>query len=491
MSLCLIVVTTLTAHTQAGSLDLTFGNEGIVTTMVGNSINSGYSVALQQDGKMVVAGFSHNGSDSDFAIVRYNLDGTLDYSFDTDGIVTTDLGSDSDLGASVAIQHDGKIVVAGESWNGTDYDFAVVRYNSDGSLDTTFDADGIVTTAIGNSYDAGNSVAIQSDDKIVVAGSSHNANDNDFAVVRYNSDGSLDSTFSFDGKLTKDFAHSWEDDASVVIQSDGKIVVAGESADESYDFALVRYNSDGSLDNSFSTDGKLTTDFGGFNDDGESVAIQNDGKIVVSGYSHGDIAVVRYNSDGSLDNTFSSNGKVKTDFGSDEETGFSVAIQNDGKIVVAGFSSNIFYDFALVRYNSDGSLDNSFDSDGKVTTEFGVNAVGYSVVIQSDGKIVVAGGYFDHFAVARYNDSTVGIAENRAEENTLAISPNPFSNELIIKGTAEQEEIILYDLTGIEMIRQYTSETETLLITERLLPGCYFLHYTNGNKTEITKLLKL
>src|SRR3989304_3751293 len=173
----------LNCFAQPGSLDTTFSSDGKVTTAIGSSDDYGYSVAVQTDGKIVVAGRSYNGANDDVAVVRYNSDGSLDNSFDGDGKLTTAIGNSYDYGYSVAVQTDGKIVVAGFSYNGANDDFAVVRYNSDGSLDNSFDGDGKLTIAIGSSYDEGRSVAVHPDGKIVVAGLSDNGPDYDFAVV--------------------------------------------------------------------------------------------------------------------------------------------------------------------------------------------------------------------------------------------------------------------------------------------------------------------
>ncbi|MCA9066026.1 MAG: hypothetical protein KDA96_23320, partial [Planctomycetaceae bacterium] len=211
-----------------------------------------FSLAVQADGKILVSGASNNGSNDDFALVRYNTDGSLDTSFDTDGILTTAVGASSEYGASVTIQADGKILVAGASNNGSDNDVALVRYNTDGSLDTSFSSDGIVTTAVGPGTDWGVSVTLQVNGKIVVAGYSHNGSNNDFALLRYNTDGSLDTSFDSDGILTTDVSGANDLGYSVAVLADGRIVVAGASNNGSNDdFALVRYNTDGSLDTTF------------------------------------------------------------------------------------------------------------------------------------------------------------------------------------------------------------------------------------------------
>ncbi|MCK0505535.1 DUF4347 domain-containing protein [Aromatoleum anaerobium] len=374
--------------------------DGKVTTDFGSD-DYGNGVSVQADGKILVAGSSSSG----FALVRYNIDGNLDTSFASDGTVTTDFGWYSGEGRSVSVQADGKILVAGTSGG----DFALVRYNPDGSLDTSFDSDGTVTTNLGWYGDEGRSVSVQADGKILVAGSSNG----NFALVRYNTDGSLDANFDGDGTVTTDLGF-YDDGNSLAVQADGKILVAGSS---SGDFALVRYNPDGSLDTSFDSDGTVTTDLGWYGDEGRSVSVQADGKILVAGSSGGKTALARYNTDGKLDTSFSGDGKVTTNLGE----GRSVTLQADGKILVAGSSNG---NFALARYNTDGSLDTSFDNDGMLTTSFDpYSGEGRSVTVQADGKILVAGSNNGDLALARYNTDGSLDTTFSPPENTLAASP--------------------------------------------------------------------
>ena len=266
------IVPSMVKASGDGSLDATFGSGGKVITSVTVG-DSGKSVVVQSNGKIVVAGDGFG----DIELVRYNVDGSLDVSFDSDGKVVTDVGF-NDSGNAVALQNDGKIVVAGTTGTPTT-DFAIVRYSTDGSLDPSFGTGGIVTTSIGRNDDA-KSVVIQSDGKIVVAGTS----DSDFVVVRYTSSGVLDSGFGTGGKVTTDIGSSTSDSGnSIVIQSDGAIVVAGTSAN---DFSIVRYTSAGALDTGFGTGGKVTTDIGTSTfDSAQSLVIQADSKIVVAGRS--------------------------------------------------------------------------------------------------------------------------------------------------------------------------------------------------------------
>ncbi|MCB0759583.1 MAG: T9SS type A sorting domain-containing protein, partial [Flavobacteriales bacterium] len=194
------------------------------------------------DGKIVVAGDASNGTDDDLALARYNTDGSLDNSFSADGKLTTAFGTGDGSGSAVAIQVDGKIVVAGYASNGTDDDLALTRYNTNGTLDNSFGMDGKVTTAFGTGDDHGYAVAIQPDGKILVAGDAFNGTNYDLALARYNTDGSLDNGFSDDGKVTTAFGTDDEYGSSVAIQPDGKLIVAGSSNDgTTNDFAVARY----------------------------------------------------------------------------------------------------------------------------------------------------------------------------------------------------------------------------------------------------------
>jgi uncharacterized delta-60 repeat protein len=416
----------------AGDLDPSFGTGGKVITDLGES-DFGEALVLQPNGKLVVGG----GNGRDFALVRYLPDGSPDSVFDLDGIVTTDFGRDESL-SGLAFRP-GQLVAAGSSISPLPFKassspsptlagaaFAVARYRLDGSLDPTFDGDGKVLTDFDGRGALAYDIAIQPDGKVVVVGTVDGVavNDSDFAIARYNTDGGLDPTFGVGGLVITDIGtedQGW----AVSLQEDGRIVAAGMTGvDETRDFALARYNTDGSLDQSFDGDGKRTIDFGGM-DFAFDVAIQSDSKIVVAGTSRlpaleFDFALARLNTDGSLDTEgldpymdapFDTDGKVTTDFAGEGDQATSVAIEPSGKILVAGAATPApgpeLEDFGLARYNVDGSLDSDFGGAGKVTTSFSPeDDVPWGVVVQRDGRIVLAGsseenGSFD-FALARY-----------------------------------------------------------------------------------------
>ena len=395
------------AAQAAGELDLTFGTEGKVFTDFLNQDDIASGVVVQADGKIIVVGTTNGFASStyDFAVARYNSDGSLDSTFGAGGKVTTDLSGTSDSAHRVALQSDGKILVVGSTFN-MQSDFAVVRYNSDGGLDSTFGTGGKVSTDFAGFGDVANAVVIQTDGKIVVGGTaatSESSNNIEYGLARYNTNGSLDTTFDTDGKVTTGIFG--EDNINdLALYPDGRILAAGYSNDN---FSLARYNSNGNLDTTFDTDGRVLTDFFGasYPDKINAVAIRTDGKIVAAGWTtvainppNSAFALARYNTDGSLDTTFDGDGKAYTvAFTSPnpcctpgEAIGNDVALTTDGKIVVAGYAS--LGDFTLMRYQSNGSLDTNFGERGRLFNHLTTNfSRAYTMAIQADGKILAAG----------------------------------------------------------------------------------------------------
>jgi uncharacterized delta-60 repeat protein len=360
------------ALATGGDLDTTFGGDGKVTTDFTPGFDGASSVATQPGGKLVAVGTAGlDGPNPTFALARYDDDGSLDPSFGGDGTVTTDFTKKTDGAFAVAVQSNGKIVAAGLAGSGpSDYDteFALARYRIDGTLDASFGGDGTVTTDLTPTYDGANAVAIQPNGKIVVAGYADAAGAHlRFGVARYNRDGTLDTTLGTDGTVTTDIRRGAAA-FGVAVQTDGKIVVSGESlarlnADGTLNtmFTVVRYHYDGTLDSTFGGNGKVTTDFTPGSDANNAVAIQADGKIVVSGGagsgSDSRFALARYDPDGALDATFGGDGRVTTPFsrqGDFAEEG--LGIQADGKIVAAGVAryGGANPTFALARYDTDG-----------------------------------------------------------------------------------------------------------------------------------------
>ncbi|HEX6179836.1 MAG TPA: putative Ig domain-containing protein, partial [Chitinophagaceae bacterium] len=371
-----------------------------------------------------------------FAVARFNPDGTPDATFGNNGKVQTpffhsySIGNFSGAAAqALAIQSDGKIIAAGEA-NAPNLHtgFALARYNPNGSPDATFGNNGKVETLFPTeSFSYSRSyvyaLAMQSDGKILAGGTTdYLGSYSSFAIARYNADGSLDSTFDNDG-LVKTFFGSGSISfiRSLAVQTDGKIIAAGNAKQgANYVFTLVRYNPDGSLDASFSTDGIEQTDFGSNSLSGiTSVIVQNDGKIVAvgsvsAGTTNRLFAVARYNSDGSLDASFNGNGKAQTSFPYDGTNSIAIAqsitLHADGKIAAAGHAyTGSAYAVAFARYNSDGSPDITLGENGKV---FGVSNVPIAGMTITSTRVYAAGstkyyGYLGAVAAFNYNAAPI------------------------------------------------------------------------------------
>ena len=401
-------------------LDASFGAGGAVLTAMGETFGGALpvpgakAVAIQSDGKIVVGGGASIGGRGTFAVARYNADGTLDRTFGTTGTVTTAIGVGSEARA-LALQPDGKIVLAGSSnpEPSTRRLIALARYNADGTLDSRFGAAGIVTTAIGPTYDEAHAIVLQPDGKIVVAG----YGDGQFALARYGADGNLDPLFGNGGKVvTTSLSLPFDGFAAngLALQSDGRLVAAGVAGTATgvAGIAMLRVSPNGVIDSDFGAGGVFTEL--GSGSAAQAVAVQADGRIVVAGTTftfakdRSDLqpTLARYVPAGTLDPSFGNGGTVRTTLAAFQMAN-AMVLDGDGGIVLAGGTfTGDHLSFALGRYLHDGGLDLSFGG-GAITTDLGVEAEANAIALQSDGKIVVAGGALDDlrrqsFALARY-----------------------------------------------------------------------------------------
>jgi uncharacterized delta-60 repeat protein len=385
----------------AGDPDPSFGGDGLVTTNLTPGVDAARGVAVQADGKIVVAGRTAGGG-GQFAVARYTVAGVLDTTFSGDGKVATNFTLQNDEAFAVALEADGKIVVAGlAAHNGGR--FALARYNADGTLDHGFSGDGrVVTDFTAGRLDVAHALAIQGDGKIVAAGEA-DVHGGQFAVARYDTDGTLDTTFSGDGSAHTNVSALFDQANGVAVQADGRIVLAGFAGGAGR-FALVRFTTAGTLDPTFGGDGRVVPDVRGF---ANAVAIQPNGKIVAAGGGmNGSFAVARINADGTSDSAFGIGGATNIKFSTQADTANGVAIQADGKIVAVGVAGDRGGRFAIARFTTAGFRDHTFAGDGRRLTDFTPGddeAAG--VAIQANGRIVVAGfaaRLGGRFALARY-----------------------------------------------------------------------------------------
>ncbi len=367
------------------------------------------AVAVQPDGKSVAAGTAWNGTDLDVVVVRFLIDGSVDPSFGVEGAQTFDCAGGEDLAEDVAVQPDGRIIVVGKCWMKSSSDAWILRLTPDGNLDTSFGIGGTVRyNGPANQGDNANAVLLQSDGKILVAGSSYTGTSVDALVIRLEPTGFPDLGFGNSGVVLYDGKTSGGDFAvDLALQSDGKLVIVGSTGVALGNDALLvlRLLPDGLLDSSFGKTGTVSFRFSPLNNDyGNAVALQADGKILVAGTSfqglqNPDVLLLRLDSSGSLDKGFGSGGHVfyaglygKGDFGND------LVVQLDGRIMVAGATQTFIakyldQDLLVLRYLQDGTLDPDFGTGGIVT--YNGAAAGSdeanAIMLQSDGKILVAG----------------------------------------------------------------------------------------------------
>ncbi|MEZ4751826.1 MAG: choice-of-anchor D domain-containing protein [Bdellovibrionota bacterium] len=397
---------------SGGDLDTSFSSDGMAVSSYGpNDVLNG--VALQTSGKLVVAGATRSSSyyDYDIALIRYNSDGSVDSSFGTSsGITVTDIRGGDDAAYAIAQQSNGKIIVVGYSKNqyGNNQAMAILRYTSNGILDTTFGGgDGVVLRQFStDNNDTANAVAIDSSDRIVVVGKAGY----NWIFSRYTSSGSVDTSFGSTGSISLSGLATYHSGLAVAIQSNGRIVAAGYAAESNLTVAgivLVRLTSNGSADTSFDGDGVKTTALSSGFDMARSIALQSDGKIVVAGTTYNsstgdfDFAVLRYTSSGALDTSFDTDGIKTLAVDSGNNIAESVRIDSSGKIVVAGYVDRSASDdlFVVARLNSNGSLDTGFSGDGIASLN---NGRAHGMALQSDGKIVAVGESSGNFVTVRF-----------------------------------------------------------------------------------------
>jgi len=417
----------------AGSLDTSFGSSGMAVVDFGSGyIASAAATAVQSDGKTIVVGKVTKGAGSNekslFAIARFTIDGKLDNSFgpNKNGKIIAAAGVESRAGAlAVAVQPDGKIIVAGEAFfHGLildDYRFSVMRLMPNGSYDQTFGTYGANEISFHGSAHP-TDIALQNDGKIVIAGYDYNFTNphTDFAICRLNTNGKLDTSFDSDGKRSVEFGSGTSDvGASVAIDYTGtettnphygKIVMSGrrESNGNVNRAALIRFKTNGFIDNSFDKDGKVVTSIpGNLAMSADDLLFQPDGKIVIAGTGNGHFAMQRFLPTGAADTSFGVDGNsfVITDFG--KPSGADHIHRNgDGSLIVAG---TVNQQFAIAKYSADGVLDSSFGTSGKVQTAFGSETRwdGIGLAYGPGKRLTLAGGL--GFATARYMDTGAGV----------------------------------------------------------------------------------
>ncbi|NNV57010.1 T9SS type A sorting domain-containing protein [Limnovirga soli] len=409
---------------QPGTLDSSFGQNGKVITSFNNDVSICYGSATQKDGKIIVVGGGNiDNGQGGFLAVRYTIEGQLDATFGVGGRVLVTFEEGSGEARDVAIQNDGKIVIVGYggTTKTTPNDIFLVRLNSNGLVDSTFGLNGRVITDF-NNYENARAIAIQSDGKIIVAG---NFEQQKFLIVRYLSNGVIDNTFGENGKVIAPWGGlAFAND--VLVQPDGKIITCGSSGGIA---VIARYFPNGIPDSAFGTNGVISNSFGFASTSFKNVSLDKSASIIAAG-SAGDgignnMLLVKYNLIGKLDSSFGVGGKTVITFNEGFSRVSAIGLQKDGKIVAMGDVYNPFNgkknNFAVARVVSDGTIDESFDLDGKVITDFGSDYWEYAVdgFLTAEEKVVVVGNSGNY-------DSPVGYAILLARYNGDAPEKNKY-----------------------------------------------------------------
>jgi len=505
---------------QPGTLDKNFGNEGITVIPFEGGYARVLSMAIQSDSKIVAAGFFHNGQNLDFALARFGTNGLLDASFGTYGLVTTDFYQGDNSIRSVVIQNDGKIVASGYAYQDTVPNFIIARYNYDGTLDSTFGNNGVSVTQI-EMASYGFSSAIQSDGKIVVAGtaiySSSNGQDrSSIALARYKPDGLLDSTFGVNGILITTIGEISDMAQSVKIQDDGKIVVAGSSIykegfNKRPEVIIIRYTANGEMDKTFGIDGVVVSLVNLFSSASE--VILDSSKILVSGSTYDGITekflLLKFNEEGVRDSIFGTDGVVTKSIGDNKSIATSLVLQPDHKILEIGYTFNGIQNvFALARFNENGSIDSVFGEAGIVTTAIDSWDSYLNVaVMQKDGRIVVGGSAQSssaaaRFVIAQYSlTPNLGILNNYEAEPTISIFPNPVNDRTTLSYKLASKSMIsicLYDLYGNKIFTFISNQVknpgisyEELIFPTWISSGMYMIVLSASSEKKAIKILKV
>lgn len=418
--LLLFSLAILPTRAEPFNLDTTFGNYGIVTTF-SNANSLIQSLATNTDNKILAGGFiSVADQIQHFYVARYNADGILDTTFvgdtqsDIPGTVITPIGTSSSIN-DITLQADGMLVAAGVTHTNSIHSFALARYTTTGLLDTTFNGTGIVLTSI-DDYCACQAVTTDTNGNILVTGFSLNQSIQSLIVARYTPAGQLDATFGTNG-IVRTTIEKETTGNTILVDASGNIVVGGYTViDGIQSFIVIRYLTDGTLDTTFGTNGIVITN----TPQTEhcvvtKLLLQSDQKIIAVGHGQVDsthiYVLARYTTNGTLDNTFGSNGFTAQSFANSSDShAHDARLVSGDTIIIAGTGYvNFRSQAAVARFTADGILDATFGIGGSETTEEQNTTQGNAVTLTTDGKIIVGGSLSNNFALARFNPIAIYV----------------------------------------------------------------------------------
>lgn len=491
---------------QAGLLDPSFVNGGSLITYLQGSKTAAMDVAVDSQSNIYVSGIAgeRDYSDGDFVVVKYSPNGTIDSSFGQDGVASIDFGEDDEYGTTIEIQKDGKIVVAGTQAISLHGRIAVTRLNSNGTIDESFGNDGklLFNPQSYSYYGWIQDMLIQHDGKILLGGFSYNGADKDYLIIRLNIDGSFDETFASheviyntDGTLmlrlnnnTDEFVHK------MMVTDDSSIILVGKS---DLNPEIIKLTQNGKIDSTFGEDGSVSIsmrllEFGEeIAGDGFSGALQSDGQILIAGYDdvyeqteRNDFAVARLTSDGELDESFGSDGYAYIDYAGGNDWGRDILVDSTDKILVSGDfdireGSGVDFRKGIARLTADGYMDNSFDIDGMAHSLQG--EIGKSMAFSPDSAVVLVGtsnsnGFYVSKFLTYSNTTDVEKVEMNPDRFELLQNyPNPFNPSTTIRFSIPEKgnvSLKIYDILGKEI---------TTLVNGVKTKGSYSIQFNGSN----------
>lgn len=528
--LCFLLFLIITGQViaQAGLPDPRFGNSGSLIAYLQGSKTAAMDVAVDNSANIYVSGIAgeRDFDDGDFVVLKLFPDGAIDSSFGTNGVASVDFGDDTEYGTAIAIQDDGKIVVAGTQSIQQHGLIAVTRLNTDGSIDNSFGTEGKVlfNPESFSYYGWIQDMLIQPDGKILMTGYNFNGANKDLLVIRLNSDGSFDSSFgAFEPAFSEDgtiiynqFYETEEFGNKVLLTQDSGILIVMKSHVMP---AVVKLHSDGSIDTTYGENGSVLfnmriNEFGQkIAGDGFSGALQSDGKILVVGYddpnnatNKDDFGVFRLNTDGSLDETFGDAGYQYIDYAGGNDWGRDILVDENDKVILGGdFNVKIISDgdirMGVARLNADGSIDNSFDADGMSYSMQG--KIGKSLAFSPDSAVVIVGTSNNSgFYISKFltHSVTTDIEEEQSVSKTFVLDqnyPNPFNPSTTISYSVPEQtevQIKVYDLLGEEVTTLVNENKSAGQYSVRwnassLSSGVYFYRITAGSFVETKQML--
>ena len=498
----MLVASSTFISAQSGTLDPSFNGTGLTLGNYTSGNNSADAMVIQPDGKIVVSGATGISSSINTGVSRYNTDGTIDTTFGTNGKVSFSSGTGTKSYIyDMALQTDGKIVMAGYRWDGSQGDFLMARVNANGTLDNTFGVNGVAVFDDANS-EVAESFAINADGSFIVSGY---VNDN-YTLLKVKNNGTIDTAFGTNGWVTTPFKGLSASSKSTSINAAGRIIVGGMGVGSGQsEFVMAAYNPDGTLDNTFGQAGRINFHIGYDNDFGLKVLQLENGKIVFGGHSYVgstplryELAVVRLNANGSFDNSFGENGIFKSRFFIDGRSYLSdMVVQADGKLLVTGPANvNNEENYGLLRITENGQLDTTFGVDRQVIQKIdNTYAISKNIALQTDGKIVVSGdatpfgGGKTQFFIARYINPVLAV--QNVKDATVALYPNPASDQITLdwNGSNKTYEVEIYNMVCQKVMTAKVSNKSAINISS-LVKGNYVVKIKDAGNTKTIQFIK-